>query len=211
MTKQEVLAKIQAIGIAPVLRTNNKEDALALAEAIIAGGIGCLEVTMTVPGAVELIAELKLKFGDSVLIGAGTVLDEDTARECILAGAEFIVTPCLNIDVITFCNASEVLICAGALTPTEVYTAWRAGADVVKVFPVSAMGGASYLKALRAPFPDIKLMPTGGISLANAAEFIKAGAVAIGVGGEISNAAVLKEKGAAEISRIAREFRALVR
>lgn len=137
---------------------------------------------MTVPDAPEVIKKLFEKFGDEVLIGAGTVLDVETARRCLEADAKFIVTPCLIVQIIEFCKSNEVLICAGALTPTEIYAAWSAGADVVKVFPVSAMGGASYIKSLKAPFPQIELLPTGGLKMEDLAEFTEAGAIAIGIG-----------------------------
>lgn len=207
MNKREVLEQIQSTGIVPVIRTKTKDDAQKIAEAIVEGGINCLEITMTVPGAVELIKELTEKFQASVLIGAGTVLDENAAQSCIAAGAKFIVTPYLNLEIINCCREAGVLICAGALTPTEIYTAWRAGADIIKVFPVSAMGGANYLKAVKSPFPNIRLMPTGGISLTNVSDFIEAGAFAVGVGGEISNAELLKQKGKPGITRLASLFR----
>lgn len=206
MNQQEILQQIKRTKVVPVIRTAEKKDALDICEAIIEGGINCLEITMTVPNAVELIAELNEKYQNAMLLGAGTVTDEKTAEACLAAGAKFIVTPYLNLEVIKICRDRQTLICAGALTPTEVFTAWRAGAEVVKVFPVNAMGGAGYLKSLKAPFPMIELMPTGGISLANAAEYLAAGAVAVGVGGELSNPAVLKANGRAEIVRLARQF-----
>ncbi len=137
---------------------------------------------MTVPDAPEVIKKLSEKFGDEVLIGAGTVLDVETARRCLEAGAKFLVTPCLIVQIIEFCKSNEVLICAGALTPTEIYAAWSAGAEAVKVFPISAMGGASYIKSLKAPFPQIELFPTGGIKKEDLVEFTEAGAIAIGIG-----------------------------
>ena len=137
---------------------------------------------MIVPDAPEVIKKLSEKFGDEVLIGAGTVLDVETARRCLEAGAKFLVTPCLIVQIIEFCKSNEVLICAGALTPTEIYAAWSAGTDVVKVFPVSAMGGACYIKSLKAPFPQIELFPTGGLKMEDLAEFTGAGAIAIGIG-----------------------------
>jgi 2-dehydro-3-deoxyphosphogluconate aldolase / (4S)-4-hydroxy-2-oxoglutarate aldolase len=162
------------------------EAAVESAEAIIAGGIKSMEVTMTVPNALNVIKDLSEKFGNETLIGAGTVLDTETAKKCVAAGAKFIITPCLIIEVIEFCSRTNVPILAGSFTPTEVFTAWKAGADVVKIFPAS-VGGADYLKALKAPFPQIKMMPTGGISLKNAGDFLKAGAFALGIGGELVN------------------------
>lgn len=206
MNKQAVLQEIEFIRIIPVIRTGTKEGARELVSAIVEGGIRCVEITMSVPNAVDLISELNTHFGSTLTVGAGTVLDKATARNCIDAGAAFIVTPFLNFEVIEFCVEAEVLICAGALTPTEIFAAWQAGADVVKVFPVRSMGGADYLKALRAPFPDIKLLPTGGVTVDNAAEFLNSGAMAVGVGGAISNWDILNLKGRTEIVNLARRF-----
>ena len=200
MDKREVLERIESSRVIPVIRTDSKEKAAEIAEAIIEGGINCLEITMTVPNAIQLLAELSRKYQESVIVGAGTVLDGAAAKDCIAAGAKFIVTPYLNLEVIDVCKQAGILICAGGLTPTEIFTAWRAGADVIKVFPIAALGGASYLKALKAPFPDIKLLPTGGISIDNFREFLEAGAIAVGVGGEISNWDLLKSKGKSEIT-----------
>ena len=200
MDKREVLERIESGRVIPVIRTDSKEKAAEIAEAILEGGINCLEITMTVPNAIQLLGELSRKYQESVIVGAGTVLDEGVAKDCIAAGAKFIVTPYLNLEVIDVCNQAGILSCVGALTPTEIFTAWRAGADVIKVFPIAALGGASYLKALKAPFPDIKLLPTGGISIDNFREFLEAGAIAVGVGGEISNWDLLKSKGKSEIT-----------
>jgi 2-dehydro-3-deoxyphosphogluconate aldolase / (4S)-4-hydroxy-2-oxoglutarate aldolase len=186
MNKAEILGKINSNVIVPVLRADSAEASIEIAEAIITGGIESMEVTMTVPNALNVIRNLSEKFGDEILIGAGTILDVETAKKCLEAGAKFIVTPCLIVEVIEFCNRKGVPILAGSLTPTEVFTAWKAGADVVKIFPASA-GGADYLKALKAPFPHIKMMPTGGVSLKNARDFLKAGAFALGIGGELVN------------------------
>lgn len=206
MKKEEVLAFIKNLGIVPVLRADSADEAVQIADAIIAGGINCLEVTMTVPGAISVIEMLSQKYGDRILIGAGTVLNVETAQNCIDAGAQFLVTPCLIPEVIKLCNLREIAICAGALTPTEVFAAWQAGADVVKVFPASAMGGASYLKALKAPFPNIEIMPTGGVSLENIAEFLKAGVVAVGVGGELVSTKLLREGNAEEMTKTAQKY-----
>lgn len=148
----------------------------------MAGAITTIEVTMTVPGAIELIKELCGSYGSEVLIGAGTVLDADTARDCINAGAKFIISPTLNFETIKFCSEQEIVVMPGALTPTEILAAWNAGADFVKVFPAGAMGGANYLKSIKAPLPQIKLIPTGGVSIKTAGDFIKAGAEAVGIG-----------------------------
>lgn len=191
MSKDEIIKRITEIGVLPVIRAESKDQAKAVVAAIAAGGISTIEITMTVPGAVDLIAELAKD--ENLLIGAGTVLDPETARACISAGANFIISPALNFDTIQYCNDVETVVMPGALTPTEVVNAWEAGADLVKVFPCSAMGGASYLKSLKAPLPQIKLIPTGGVSLDNAADFIKAGAEAVGVGADLVNLKAIRE------------------
>ena len=185
MHKSEVMAKIREVGLVPVLRADSEEEALAIAYALEAGGVTVLEVTMTVPGALDAIRRLANEAGDRILVGAGTVLDPETARACMLAGAQFIVSPALNLKTIELCRRYDVAVFPGALTPTEIVTAWEAGADAVKVFPCSAVGGAKYLKAIKAPLPQIELIPTGGVSLATAAEFLEAGAIALGVGGDL--------------------------
>ena len=187
MNKTAVLAALKEIGLVPVLRAESVEKALALAEAIAAGGVTVLEVTMTVPGAIQVMRQLAEKRPD-ILIGAGTVLDAETARMCILEGAKFVVSPALNVETIEMCHRYSIAVLPGALTPTEVVTAWQAGADVVKVFPCSAVGGAKYLTALKGPLPHIDLIPTGGVSVATAAEFLAAGAYALGVGSDLVDA-----------------------
>lgn len=211
MRKTDVLKRIKEIGLLPVLRASSAEEALALAEAIAEGGISAIEVTMTVPGAVEVIQTLVRQTGDRILIGAGTVLDPETARACMLAGAAFIVSPSLNLRTIEICHRYSVPVIPGALTPTEVVTAWEAGADVVKVFPCSAMGGAKYLKALKAPFPQIELIPTGGVSLATAAEFLAAGAFALGVGADLVDPQAIVAGTPEVITQNARKYVELVR
>ena len=210
MHKSDVLRQIKQVGLLPVLRASSVEDALALARAIEAGGVNVLEVTMTVPGAVEVIRKLVHEAGDRILIGAGTVLDPETARACILAGAQFIVSPALNVKTISLCRRYNVAVLPGALTPTEIVTAWEAGADVVKVFPCSAVGGAKYLKALKAPLPDIELIPTGGVSLATAQEFLEAGAFALGVGGDLVDHKAIREGRAETITQNARKYLEIV-
>jgi 2-dehydro-3-deoxyphosphogluconate aldolase/(4S)-4-hydroxy-2-oxoglutarate aldolase len=185
MHKSEVMAKIREVGLVPVLRADSEEEALEIAYALEAGGVTVLEVTMTVPGAVDAIRRLANEAGDRILVGAGTVLDPETARACMLAGAQFIVSPALNVKTIEICRRYNIAVFPGGLTPTEIVTAWEAGADAVKVFPCSAVGGAKYLKAIKAPLPQIELIPTGGVSLATAAEFLEAGAIALGVGGDL--------------------------
>ena len=202
-----VVDRIREIGIVPVVRASSSEEALAAVEAIRAGGIPILEITMTDPGAVKIIKELAKR---DALIGAGTVLDGDTARQCVDAGAQFIVSPSLDIATIETCNALDVPVFPGALTPTEVVTAWKAGADAVKIFPANAVGGATYLKSLKAPLPQIELIPTGGTSLKNAGELIAAGAFALGVGADLVDLAALRKGDAASVTAKAREYVAAV-
>lgn len=178
---------IERVGLIPVLRARNAAQAHAVVQAMIAGGVTVVEVTMTVPGAIDLIGEMKQEYGGKLLLGAGTVTTAAEAEATIDAGAEFIVSPSLHPDVIHVTKSRSKLSIPGALTPTEVITAWRAGADYVKIFPCSAMGGASYLKSLLAPFPFLKLIPTGGVTLETAASFIQAGARALGVGSDLVN------------------------
>lgn len=192
MEKSEVLKKIAEIGLVPVIRAESKEEAVRVIDAIAAGGLPIVEVTMTVPGAVSIIDAIHRR-DPSVVVGAGTVLDPETARACILAGAQFIVSPALNLRTIEICRRYSVAVMPGALTPTEVVTAWEAGADVVKIFPCGAMGGASYIKSLKAPFPQIPLMPTGGVSLKTAGDFIRAGSLALGVGADLVDANAIRE------------------
>ena len=193
MDKSEVLKCISEVGLVPVIRAESKDGAIRVIDAIAAGGLPILEVTMTVPGALSIIEAIR-KRDASAIVGAGTVLDAETARACILSGASFIVSPSLNLATIEMCRRYSVAVMPGCLTPTEVVQAWTAGADVVKIFPCGAMGGASYIKALKAPFPQIALMPTGGVSLNTAADFIKAGSFALGVGSDLLDAnAILNE------------------
>lgn len=193
MDKSEVLKRIAEVGLVPVIRAESKDEAIRVIDAIAAGGLPTVEVTMTVPGAISIIEALH-KRDSSLVVGAGTVLDAETARACILAGAQFIVSPSLNLGTVELCRRYSVAVMPGALTPTEVLTAWQAGADVVKIFPCGAMGGASYIKALKAPFPHIALMPTGGVSMKTAADFIKAGAMALGVGSDLVDSKAIQEE-----------------
>jgi 2-dehydro-3-deoxyphosphogluconate aldolase / (4S)-4-hydroxy-2-oxoglutarate aldolase len=184
---REVQEQLEAAGIIPVLRARSAKEALGVVEAMVAGGITVIEVTMTVPGAIDVLRELKKNYGSKLLLGSGTVTDRAECAATIEAGAEFVVSPSLHLDVIAETKALDKVSLPGALTPTEVITAWRAGADFVKVFPCSAMGGASYLKSLKAPFPFLRLVPTGGVTLQTAASFIEAGASALGVGADLVN------------------------
>jgi len=172
----------------PVIRTSNAETAIRAVEAVCEGGIRCVEITMTVERAIYALEQVANKYGDKVLLGAGTVLDAETARSCMLAGANFFVTPSLNIKTIEMAKRYSKAIFPGALTPTEILAAWEAGADAVKVFPCNAVGGASYIKALKGPFPQIEVVPTGGVNLGTVGAFLQAGACAVGVGGELVDA-----------------------
>jgi 2-dehydro-3-deoxyphosphogluconate aldolase / (4S)-4-hydroxy-2-oxoglutarate aldolase len=210
MHKSAVLQKIRQVGLVPVLRADSEEEALKIAYALEAGGVTILEVTMTVPGAIDAIRRLSQEAGDRILVGAGTVLDPETARACMLAGAEFIVSPALNVATIEICRRYDVAVFPGALTPTEVITAWQAGADAVKVFPCSAVGGAKYLKALKAPLPQVELIPTGGVSLSTAAEFLEAGAIALGVGGDLVDNKAIRAGKPEVITENARKYLEIV-
>lgn len=201
-----VMDRIRAVGLVPVVRAASADEAFAAVEAIRAGGIPILEITLTVPGAVAMIHQLTKRLGDEALIGAGTVLDADTAQQCIDAGARFIVSPALDIPTIERCRRENVPVFPGALTPTEVVAAWRAGANAVKVFPANAVGGATYLKSLKAPLPQIELLPTGGVNLKTAADFIAAGAFALGVGADLVDLAALRRGEAATITEKARQY-----
>jgi 2-dehydro-3-deoxyphosphogluconate aldolase/(4S)-4-hydroxy-2-oxoglutarate aldolase len=194
-----------------VVRATSPKHAQLAAEAVCAGGIPAVEVTMTVPGAVELIAQLVKAFGSEVLIGAGTVLDVETAKRCLDAGAQFMVSPGFDLDTVRFVKQQGTLMMAGALTPTEVISAWKAGSDFIKIFPCGSMGGAKYLKALKAPLPQIPLIPTGGVNLENASDMIRAGAEALGVGGELVSASALASGDTLAITDAARKYVAIVR
>jgi 2-dehydro-3-deoxyphosphogluconate aldolase/(4S)-4-hydroxy-2-oxoglutarate aldolase len=210
MDKQKVRERILEIGIVPVVRASSAGEACIAAEAVCQGGIPIVEITMTVPGAVELIRELVKNCGSEVLIGAGTVLNAEAARRCLDAGAQFLVSPGLNLQTVAFAAQEKILVMAGALTPTEVMAAWDAGADFVKVFPCGQVGGAKYIKALKGPFPQIPFIPTGGVNLNTAAEFLEAGCVALGIGGELVQADALKANKPEIIVENARRFLAIV-
>lgn len=211
MDKAGIVDRVIAGGVIPVIRAGSGNEARACVDALIAGGITAVEVTMTVPGAIDLIRELSTAIDEKVVIGAGTVLDEAQARDCIKAGARFIVSPATDFDVIQYCIDSETPVMPGALTPTEVVTAWNAGADLVKVFPAGALGGPNYLRSLKAPLPQIRMIPTGGVSLANAADFIHAGAEAVGVGADLVDLKAIRENRAASITENAKRYLQTVR
>lgn len=211
MSRDGVLTRIREVGIVPVVRAESADEAGRAIAAIMAGGVPVLEITMTVPGAVKLIESLAARFGAEAVVGAGTVLDPETARACILAGAQFVVSPSTNLATIACCRRYGVPVMPGALTPTEVVTAWEAGADMVKIFPCSALGGASYIKALKAPLPQIDLIPTGGVNLQTAADFIKAGSTALGVGADLVDLKALREGKDALLTERAQKLVEIVR
>jgi len=208
---KEVLEKIIEEGIIPVIRVSSATEAFEVSKAIKEGGISVIEVAMTTPGAIDAIKEASQKFGQEVLLGAGTVLDPETARAALINGAKFLVSPSLNLEIIKMSNRYSAVVIPGALTPTEILTAWEAGADLVKVFPIAQVGGPAYIKAIQAPLPHIPLVPTGGVNLQNAGEFIKAGAAAIAVGGELVDKKAAAEKRYSVITENAQKFLAEVR
>jgi len=186
MTKLQQMERIEACGIIAIIRANSANELIEAASAIHAGGVDVIEVTMTTPNALQVISDVAAAYGDAVLVGAGSVLDAETARAVMLAGAEFIVSPVTKPAVIEICNRYSKVVIPGAFTPTEILAAWEAGADYVKVFPSSGVG-AAYIKDVKAPLPHIPLVPTGGINAENAAEFMSAGATALGVGSALVN------------------------
>src|SRR5499427_435650 len=210
MTKQQILSFIIDIGIVPVVRTSTAEGAIKAIEAIHRGGVRAAEITMTVPGAIRALEKVADQFGDKIVLGAGTVLDPATARACMLAGAEFFVTPALRVSTIEMAKRYSKVIFPGALTPTEVLAAWDAGADAVKIFPCGNVGGPKYIKALKGPFPQIEMVPTGGVNLETAGEFLKAGACAVAVGGELVDTKSVKEGRFDVIEERARQYLAVI-
>jgi 2-dehydro-3-deoxyphosphogluconate aldolase / (4S)-4-hydroxy-2-oxoglutarate aldolase len=210
MSREQHLQRVLDCGIVAVVRFSAPEPLVGVVEALQVGGVTVAEVTFTVPGALDVIRAAKQKLGDRVLLGAGTVLDPETARAAILAGAEFIVAPSLSLDVIRVCRRYDKLVMPGAFTPTEVLTAWEAGADVVKVFPADVVGPA-FFKALRGPLPQVKLMPTGGVDLTTAAEFLKAGAVCLGVGGQLVDPKAVAAGDFARITQTAKQYVEIVK
>ena len=206
MTMDDVVQRIEEIGIVPVVRAASVTEATRAVEAICAGGIPVVEITMTVPNAVTVIREVAQQYGQRVLIGAGTVTSAEQAESCLRAGAEFLVSPGLALSVMAVARASTKLIIPGALTPTELMTAQEHGARLVKIFPCGNVGGPKYLRALKGPFPKASLIPTGGVNAGNAAEFIAAGAFALGVGADLVDATALREGNLEKITSAAREL-----
>ncbi len=210
MSREKTLDRILEGGIVAVERSESSEPLVNVIRALAEGGVTAAEVTFTVPDAVEVIRQVRREVGDAVVLGAGTVLDPETARAAILAGAEYIVAPTVNLDVIRLCRRYDKVVMPGAFSPTEVLTAWEAGADVVKVFPAD-VGGPSYLKALRGPLPQIRLMPTGGVDLTTAENFLKAGACCLGVGSALVDPKAISSNDFARIRDLAAQYVAVVR
>ena len=211
MEKRDVFNRMVSEGLIPIIRVSSAKEAVNVADAIKAGGGSLIEITMSVPGALDTIKDLTHKYKDEIIMGAGMVLDPETGRAALLAGAQFIVTPTLNVDLIQLAHRYSTVIVPGAATPTEILAAWNAGADMVKVFPAAQLGGSEYLKALRGPLPQILLVPTGGVNLQNAGAFIKAGATALGVGGELVDKKAVKEKKFEVITENTRSFLKAIR
>ena|SRR5579872_387262 len=205
MTKEEVRARIEEIGVVPAVRFRSAEDARFATEAVSHGGIPIVEITMTVPGAIELIADLARNSPD-VIVGAGTIFDKETASRCLDAGARFLTSPGLDLQLVEFALSKDVVVLAGALTPTEVTMGWQAGADFVKIFPCSQVGGDKYIKALKGPFRHVPLIAAGGVNQMTAASFILAGASAIGVGGELVPREAIEHRQEERIHELARRF-----
>jgi 2-dehydro-3-deoxyphosphogluconate aldolase/(4S)-4-hydroxy-2-oxoglutarate aldolase len=206
MTRDEVVRRIGEVGIIPVVRAASVDHAIRAVEAICAGGIPIIEITMTVPNAPDVIRHIVRDYGDRAVIGAGTVTTLEQANICLAVGAQFLVSPGLSLPVLSLAHGSGKLAIPGALTPTELMNAHDAGAKLVKIFPCGNIGGAKYLKALRGPFPNARLIPTGGVSASNAAEFIAAGAFALGVGGELVSASALRDGNLKQITDAAKEL-----
>jgi len=209
MNKEEVQARIEEIGIVPAVRLSSAEDARFATEAVSDGGIPIVEITMTVPGAIDVISDLA-RNSPELIVGAGTLFDIETARRCLDAGATFLTSPGLDLAIVEFARKENIVVLAGALTPTEVTTAWKSGADYVKVFPCAQVGGDSYIKALKRPFPQVPLIAAGGVNQRTAANFILAGASAIGVGGELIPKDAIRLRQAQRIHELARRFLSFV-
>src|SRR5438094_6084093 len=210
MSRESQLRQVLDCGIVAVVRSPDSQQLVEVARALADGGVSVVEITMTVPGALDVLRQVRQALGDRILLGAGTVLDAATARAVLLAGAEFVVAPTVNLDVIRLCRRYDKLVMPGAFTPTEILTAWEAGADIVKVFPAEVVGPA-YFKALRGPLPQIRLMPTGGVDLTTAAAFLKAGACCLGVGGQLVEPRAVAEGNFDRIRQLARQYVEIVR
>lgn len=208
--KENSLRQVLECGIVAVVRSPDPSQLVEVARALADGGVTVVEITLTVPGALDVVRQVRQALKDRVLLGAGTILDPETGRAAILAGAEYLVAPTLNLDVIRLCQRYSKLVMPGAFSPTEVLTAWEAGADIVKVFPADVLGPA-YFKALRGPLPQVRLMPTGGVDLATAANFLRAGACCLGVGGQLVDARAVAAGDFDRIRELARQYVAIVK
>ena len=209
MSKESDLRRVLDSGIVAVVRSPDSQQLVEVARALVDGGVSVVEITMTVPDALDVVRAVRRALGDRLLLGAGTILDPETARAALLAGAEFLVAPTLNLDVIRLCQRYDKLVMPGAFTPTEILTAWEAGADVVKVFPAEVLGPA-FFKAVRGPLPQVRLMPTGGVDLTTAADFLRAGACCLGVGGQLVEPRAVAERNFDRIRDLARQYVAIV-
>jgi 2-dehydro-3-deoxyphosphogluconate aldolase/(4S)-4-hydroxy-2-oxoglutarate aldolase len=210
MTSPSPLHQVLDAGIVAIVRSHDSGQLIEVAQALADGGVSVLEITLTVPNALGVIRGVRKALGDRILLGAGTVLDTETARAALLAGAEFLVSPTVNVEVIQLCRRYGKLVMPGAFTPTEILTAWQAGADIVKVFPAD-VGGPAYLKAVRAPLPQVRLMPTGGVDLITAADFLKAGACCLGVGSQLVEPKAIAEGNFERIRDLARQYIEIVK
>ena len=206
MNKQTNLKRVDDSGIVAILRASQADRLVEVGEALLAGGIDIIEITFTVPRAMRVLEAMAEKIGDRILLGAGTILDSETARVAIFSGAEFIVSPSFNPNLVELCQRYDKAVMPGAFTPTEVVNAWQAGADIVKVFPAD-IGGPSYLRTLRGPLPQVKLLPTGGINLATLGNYLAAGACAVGVGGSVAPVDAIESGDLQRIEHLARQFR----
>src|SRR5262245_44793832 len=206
---RESLNQILECGIVAVVRSPDSQQLVEVARALADGGVTAVEITMSVPNALDVLKQVRQSLGDRIVLGAGTVLDPETARACLLSGAEYLVAPTLNLDVIKLCKRYDKAIMPGAFTPTEILTAWEAGADIVKVFPADVLGPA-FFKAVKAPLPQVRMMPTGGVDLTTAATFLKAGACALGVGGQLVDPKAVAERNFDRIRELARQYVAIV-
>jgi 2-dehydro-3-deoxyphosphogluconate aldolase/(4S)-4-hydroxy-2-oxoglutarate aldolase len=209
LNREEIRARIEEIGIIPAVRLYSAEDALFAAEAVSGAGIHIVEVTMTVPGAIQVIEQLTRQ-NSGLLVGAGTVLNVETAHQCLDAGAAFLTSPGLDLEFVDFALQRGVVVFPGALTPTDVMAAWKAGSDFVKIFPCAANGGPSYIRALKAPFPQVPLIASGGVNQQNAADFILAGAVALGIGAHLIHPDAIKRRQVEWVHELGRRYKEMI-
>jgi 2-dehydro-3-deoxyphosphogluconate aldolase/(4S)-4-hydroxy-2-oxoglutarate aldolase len=209
MSKESQLKQVLDTGIVAVVRSQDSQQLVDVVEALAEGGVTVVEITMTVPNALEVLRQTRAKLGNRVLLGAGTILDTETARAAFLAGAEYLVSPTLNLDVIRMCQRYDKLVMPGAFTPTEILAAWEAGADIVKVFPAEVVG-PPFFKAIKGPLPQVRVMPTGGVDLTTASSFLKAGACCLGVGGQLVEPKAVADRNFDRIRDLAKQYIAIV-